>query len=101
MSDGAKFIGMTTMSVGLSAMVAFTPPERMVSGQFKILAGGGTLGIANTSSGAGSANSYLVGASEIVELNGPAKFFLGATGATMTVGVMIRYSSGLSGTIFT
>ena len=99
MSERAMLIGVTTMAVGLSAMVQFTPPAKMVSGQFKIHAGGGTLGIMNTSSGAGTVGSYLVGASEVVELNGPAAFFLGATGATMTVGVLVRYSAGVSSTI--
>lgn len=93
-------LGATIIVIGLSATatVDLSATANVIGGFFKIQAGAGTLAIVQGASAISTAG-YLVGATEVVELQGPAKFFLAATGATMSVGLVPRWSQGLSGAI--
>lgn len=89
-------VSATQLVIGLSAITRFVPPQFMLDGQLGIRAGGGTLEIVPipASLNAGWGTGYHVGSSERVQLDGPATFYLAATGATMTAEVIIKYSSG-------
>lgn len=89
--------GATVISVGLSAtvLVDMSAVAKALGGFFKIQGGAGTLAIVQGASNITTAG-YLVGAAEVIELQGPAKFYLAAAGATMTVGLTVRYGQGLS-----
>lgn len=87
--------GVTQIHVGLSQTVTVSPVPYQNGGFFKINAGAGTLAIVNGASAIFSAG-YLVGATEVIPYQGPAKFFLAAAGATVTVGLVISYSAGMS-----
>lgn len=93
-------IGGTQIAVGLSAIVKFTPPSFMTDGYLKIASGGGTLELVapppalTGSSAAGWGAGYLVGGTEIVDLDGPAAFYMAATGEAMTVSVLIKRTAG-------
>lgn len=100
MRTDSYLLGSTLMVVGLSGAVPFLPPSGCNGGFFKIQAGGGTLYLASSFSQAVGASMYSVGATEKIEFEGPARFFLGAAGATMTVVVGLSYTSpGSSGQI--
>lgn len=87
------------MNVGLSQAAVFMPPANCNGGFFKIAAGSGNLFIGNGISLTPGATMYPVGPSEVVNFIGPARFFLYATSASMTVGVGLSYSQGLSSPI--
>lgn len=93
-------LGVTQVVVGLSATVVVDvlTVAKAIGGFFKIQGGAGTLAIVQGVSNITTAG-YLVGATEVVELQGPARFYLAAAGATMTVGLTVRYGQGLSGQI--
>lgn len=100
MYTNTYLLGSTVMTVGLSGAVAFIPPSGCNGGFFKINAGGGTLYLASSFSQAPGASLYPVGATEVISFEGPARFFLAAAGATMSVSVGLKYSSpGMSGKI--
>lgn len=95
-------LGATRISVGLSAIIKVAGQAGQGQGYFKIFSGGGTLEIVQPppaltgSSAAGWAAGYPVGASEIMTTNGPAAFYLAATGATMVVAYCTQYTAGYS-----
>jgi hypothetical protein len=41
-------------------------------------------------------NGYPLGANEVLNIGGPATFYLAAAGATVTVGLGIGYTAGVS-----
>lgn len=86
-------MGSTLMVVGLSNAIDFVPPANCNGGFFKIQSGAGTLYLASSYSQIVGATMYSVGATEIVQFEGPARFFLGAAGATMVVSVGLKFSS--------
>lgn len=96
------FMGATQLVVGLSSAVQFVPPAGCNGGFFKIQSGSGTLAIiqsfaqssyiANTA----VATGYLVGSGEVIPFTGPARFYLAAAGATMTVSMGLSFTSGIS-----
>lgn len=88
-------LGATIIHVGLSATVQVAPQRNQNGGFFKIAAGGGTLALVQGASSISSAG-YLVGDTEIISFSGPARFFLAAAGATMTVHLVTSYSDGYS-----
>lgn len=96
-NERAYVIGVTNLVVGLSAAVEFTPPAGMISGTLEVspAASGGTLAIVGNTS-AGTADGYVLNALLPEYLEGPARFFLAATGATMIAQVMVRGSAGAS-----
>jgi len=92
-NERAYAIGVSLIVVGLSATVETKPRAGVQSGFLRIQAGGGTLAIVNGAS-AISTSGFLVPAATDVELQGPAKFYLAAAGATMTVAFVQRMSAG-------
>jgi hypothetical protein len=96
MSSGnsrSYLMGVSLIVVGLSATVSVVPREGVLGGFISIKSGGGTLSLVNGAS-AISSDGYNVSATDRVEFNGPAKFFLAAAGATMTAAYVMRYSAG-------
>lgn len=88
----------TQVVVGLSTIARFVPPAFMIDGVIGIKAAGGTLEIVPipASLNAGWGTGYKLGASEKFPLDGPATFYLAATGATMTAEVGLRLGSGVT-----
>lgn len=100
LQNGAQFLGATWALVGLSAPVVVESPK-MAQGGYIQQASAGTLWL-------GSGLSQLPGASGMFWINsssrsfeweGPARFYLYATGATVTAGICFKFSSGLSSPI--
>lgn len=89
------FQGITTYAVGLSANLGMSVQPLQVGSYIKINSGAGTLAIVNGQSNI-TTEGYLVGGTQEVEIPGPLKFWLAATGATMVVAVRTMYSAGLS-----
>lgn len=97
-------LGGTQIVVGLSAIVKVNPSAYQRADTMKIVAGAGTLwicplpGVSLTGANAGSLMTvgYPVGASEVINIGGPATFYLAAASATMTVGLALGYTSGVS-----
>lgn len=92
-NERAYALGVTAIVVGLSAVVKVPAEQGQLSGLFNIQAGGGTLFIAHGPSAAVATGVHVV-ADKLYELEGPAVFYLSAAGATMTVGLVKRYSQG-------
>lgn len=96
-------LGGTQMSIGLSAIISVKTAQYQSASTIKIVAGSGTLWITPiplTLTGTPAASlmltGYPLGASEVFSVGGPASFYLSAAGATMTIGMIIGYSSGVS-----
>lgn len=89
-------VGATRVVVGLSQVVKVSPSNNLTALGLKILAGGGTLEIVNaaTLTGPGWGTGYPLGASEVLNIGGPATFYLAATGATMTAAVLMGRTAG-------
>lgn len=102
-----KFVGGTQITVGLSALVAVRTAGYEIAKSMKIIGGAGTLWISPivgnslTGAQAGSliVNGYPLASSEIVNIGGPATFYLAASSATMTVGLFVGYTSGYTSII--
>jgi hypothetical protein len=69
----------------------------------KIFAAGGTLEIvpsqlsgASTAAGNAWGKGYPIGSTEVINIGGPAAFYLAATGATMIAAVVLGYTPGVS-----
>lgn len=95
-------LGATRIPVGLSQVIRLQMGDYQTVSAFKIISGG-TLEIvkpqlSGTSTAAGSAwgTGYPVGTSEVVAVNGPAVYYLAATGTTVVVGALIGYTSGVT-----
>lgn len=95
-------VGATTIPVGLSAIIKIQAGAYQNGFALKILSGGGTLEISKPpialsgTSATGWATGYPLGALETFSINGPATFYLAATGATMVASMTIAYTSGAS-----
>lgn len=95
-------VGATRIVVGLSAIVKLQAAAYENGDSIKILAGSGTLEIIppplalSGTSATGWGLGYPVGASESVNIGGPAIFYLAATGATMTAAMYFGYTQGVS-----
>ena len=98
--DSIAVIGATRITVGLSALVKVSPLAYGRGGVIKIFSGGGTLEIVaqpialTGSSAAGWGAGYPLAAAEVKAIDGPATFYLAATGATMVAAYCINYSPG-------
>ncbi len=96
-----KFLGGTLIHVGLSLNIAVVPGPNMITNSFKVVSGG-TLWIAPFKPAALSGSSALVGVgypmggSEVMNVGGPASFFLSAGGATVVVGLALGFTGGYS-----
>ncbi len=95
-------LGSTRIAVGLSQVIKIIPQAYQYAMSIKILSGGGTLEIVNpqlsgtsTASGATAwGTGYPIGASESVNVAGPAVFYLVATGATMVAAMYFGNTAG-------
>lgn len=96
-------MGATRIQIGLSAIIKCSGFAYEQGFNLKIFSGGGTLEIVPTplaltgSSAIGWGLGYPIGASEVVSIQGPATFYLAATGATMVVAQAIAYTAGTTG----
>ena len=96
--------GGTQIAVGLSALVKVSPSAYMRAETIKIVGGAGTLWItplATVSLTGAAASSlmstgYPLSANEVLSIGGPATFYMSAAAATMTVGLGLGYTSGVS-----
>lgn len=98
MQNDSFILGSTLMNVGLSAAAVFNPPA-FCNGMWFKYQSGGTLFLGSGISQTPGATMYAVGSSEIVNVGGPARFFLYAAGATVTVGIGFSFNAGLSSPI--
>jgi hypothetical protein len=89
----AYLIGVSQIVVGLSATVKVVPRAGVLSGFIHNEGGGGTLALVNGISGIAS-QGMKIGANQLIQLEGPATFYLAAAGATMTASFVMRYSAG-------
>lgn len=94
-------MGATQITVGLSAIVAVRPSAYAIADTMKILSGAGTLWVSPIPVALSGASAilgagYPVGANEIINISGPATFYMSATGATMIVAMNIGFTSGQS-----
>jgi hypothetical protein len=88
-------LGGKRVTIGLSATVGFTAGSYNQGFILKRLGLTGSLeGVMGLSFVVGS--GYPI-ESEIIEVSGPAQFFLAASGATQVVGVWYTYSAGATG----
>lgn len=98
--NDASVLGATQFAVGLSAIIKMQPTAYQYFQKIKILSGGGTLEIVTPPaaltgvSASGWGAGYPVGASEVISTDGPAVFYLAASGATMSVAMMIGRTTG-------
>jgi hypothetical protein len=98
--DSVAVIGATRITIGLSALVKVSPMAFAKGGVIKIFSGGGTLEIIpqpialSGTSAAGWGNGYPLAAAEVKAIDGPATFYLAATGATMVAAYCVNYSPG-------
>ncbi len=90
-------LGATNLVVGtgVSNIIQVLPGRCVNGGFFKISGGSGTLAIVQ-GPGVSFNTGYPVGAAEVVQWQGPAKFWLAASGATMTVSYVPSYNDGFS-----
>lgn len=95
-------LGSTQIAVGLSQVLRLSMGAYQTVSAFKI-GSGGSLEIvkpqfSGSSTAAGSAwgTGYLLGTTEVVAVNGPAVYYLAATGATVVVHALIGYTAGVT-----
>lgn len=93
-------LGATRIAVGLSAIIKLNPSAYQYAENIRILSGGGTLELVppplalSGASCAGWGLGYPIASGEAVSIDGGAVAYLAATGATMTVCMLIGYTSG-------
>ncbi len=99
-------VGSTQIAVGLSALIRIIPPAYAIATTIKIASGSGTLwvtpapalglGASLTGTAAGSmiTGGYFLGALEVFNVGGPAKFYLSASGATVTAALIFGFTDG-------
>lgn len=92
-------MGSTRFYVGTSAIVQVGPTDNQLSLTLKLFSGNSLEIVSRPaalsgSSAAGWGIGYMIGASEVVNVSGPARYYLAATGATAQVHVLIGYSQG-------
>ncbi len=93
--------GATQVNVGIggAANVRITPPL-YANGMFLKYGSGGSLAIVSNglsgSPGASGSLGYVLGTTEVMNIDGPACFFLAAVGTTSVAQIAFKYSSGMS-----
>lgn len=99
--DSNSFVySATQIVVGLSVLTQVTQPEFGVGGYIKFFSGtGASLEIvsgvsAGSDPGPKRGTGYMLGATEILPINGPAQFWLCATAATAIAHMIIAKSEG-------
>lgn len=92
--------GATQINVGLSAIIKVAPSANQYGTQLRV-GSGGSLEIVQTpialtgSSATGWGTGFLV-TGTVSMINGPAAYYLAATGATVTVQILNGYTSGVT-----
>lgn len=88
-------LGATSIAVPVgNTGIAVIPPAHCI-GVFLRYNTGGTLAITNQLA-AGATTGMYVSAVDTISIDGPAQFFLNATGATAVAGIAWKLSSGIS-----
>lgn len=87
-------MGATVISFGTSTAIQIFPGAGLNGWSFKKQSGA-TLAIVN-GTGFSVAQGYIMGDTEVMDIQGPATFFLAAGGATVTVAFAMKFSSGTS-----
>lgn len=93
-------MGATRINVGLSAIIKVQPSAYQYAETIKILGTGGTLEIVpcplalTGTSTIGWGLGYPLGATEVLNLAGPAVIYLSSSGATTTVTMALGYTNG-------
>lgn len=87
------------VGTGMSAYVTVSQEGRLINNTFKYVSGGTLWVVGTTQQAQAVANGltsvgYLVGTSEVLSFNGPAKFFLYALSATTVVHSLKGFSQG-------
>jgi len=100
---GEFFTGTTFIPSGATNAVLITSQAFDISTKVKMFAAGGTVYLMGCTMGttalsgtmlvAGITTGYLLGATEVFEINGPAKFYLASLGATATI-CIVKGKSG-------
>jgi len=92
----AYAIGVSHIVVGLSTTVEIVPRSGVLSGFLEIYAGSGASNFVAVVNGISNiwSEGYHILEDVKFEIEGPAKFFLAAAGATMTVNYVQRLSAG-------
>jgi len=99
-SQNIAVVGASLLTVGLSAIVKIEPTAYLYATNFKIHTGSGTLEVVppplalSGTLAVGWGLGYRISSNESVFVDGPARIYLAATSATMTVSMLIGYSSG-------
>jgi hypothetical protein len=96
-----KAFGGTQIAVGLSTITAIRPQPFQIAESFKVVSGGtlwltpcAPVALTGSSAAASIAVGYPVSGSEVMNVGGPATFYLSASGATVVVGLALGYTSG-------
>lgn len=87
-------VGATQIIIGPSATITVAASEKQSKWLFKKFSGG-SLAVVNGASQVAS-SGYMLGNSEAISFEGPAKFYLAASGATVTVHFMQSFTAGSS-----
>lgn len=93
--------GVTQVPVGTggAANVRIVPPQ-YANGMFLKYLSGGTLAIVSNglsgSPGASAALGYILSTTDVISIEGPASFFLAASGTTAIAQIAFKLSSGMS-----
>lgn len=95
----AYLVGVSHIVVGTSAVSEIKPRSGVLSGFLEIHAAGnsGVVALVNGASYvglSGTTNGYQLRANDKVELEGPAKFYLAASGNAVTVSYVMRLTAG-------
>lgn len=98
--NNISLLGATRMVIGLSSILKISPSNFQYAENIKILGGSGTVEVIpppialSGSSATGWGTGYPIGDSEAISIEGGAVLYLAATSATMTVGMLVGYTSG-------
>lgn len=87
-------VGITLVPIGITSGVQLSPGRGVLTQTLKWQSGG-TLAMVNQA-GATTAQGYILGTSEVVNIGGPATFFLAASGSTAIAAIAFGYSAGFS-----
>lgn len=88
-------LGQTQMAIPALSVVQVIPPKACNGVYFGYISGG-SLSIMNDAGSSGGLGGFLLGTTERMNIDGPATFFLAATGATAVCGIVFKKSSGYS-----
>lgn len=85
-------LGATQIVLGASTVTTLQPAAYHSKWMFKKLSGGSYAVVEGTTYSV--SQGYMIGETEVIQIQGPAKFFLACSGITTTIQVMVGYSQG-------